>query len=85
MACSEACRFKRFYVSENREEGERALRIAIVSRDISGLRGSAKVRLNPGIDELVGNDTQKFVSIRMQQLSGIIGFSDEFGKAVKSA
>jgi hypothetical protein len=82
MACNEACRF---YISENREEGKRALRIAIVSRDISDLRGSAKVRLDPGNDELVGNDIQKFVSIRMQELSGIIGFSDEFGKAVKSA
>ena len=82
MACSQACQF---YISENREVGERALRIAIVSRDISDLRGSAKVRLDPGNDELVGNDIQKFVSIRMQELSGIIGFSDELGKAVKSA
>ena len=60
-------------------------KLAIVSRDLPGLRGCRRIRLDPDNDEKVASDIQLFVSVRVRGLSRIEGFDDEFRASVQTA
>jgi hypothetical protein len=59
--------------------------LAIVSRDIPGLRGCTRVRLDPDNDEKVVGDIGLFVSARVRELSRIEGFNEDFRASVQAA
>ena len=59
-----------------------ALRLAILSRDIPGLCGCARVRLDPDNDENIVSDIERFISTRVGELSSLDGIDDQFRKAV---
>jgi ankyrin repeat protein len=61
-------------------------KLAIVSRDMPGLRGcTTRVRLDPDNDEQVVGDIGLFVSARVQELSRIEGFNEDFRASVQAA
>ncbi|EMD88580.1 hypothetical protein COCHEDRAFT_1181709 [Bipolaris maydis C5] len=61
-------------------------KLAILSRDLPGLQGcTARVRIDPDNDERVASDIQRFVSARVEELSSIKGFNDNFRKFVHDA
>jgi hypothetical protein len=61
-------------------------KLAIVSRDIAGLRGCAtRLRLDPDNDEKVVGDIELFVSARVGELSRIEGCDEDFRAAVQTA
>jgi ankyrin repeat protein len=60
-------------------------KLAIVSRDIPGLQGCSRIRLDPDNDEKVVSDIELFVSARVEELSKTEGFNDEFYSAVQTA
>ena len=63
-----------------------AFKLAIVSRDLPGLRGcTTRVRLDPDNDEKVVGDIELFVSARVRELSRIEGFNDGFRASVQTA
>ena len=53
-------------------------KLVIVSRDIPGLQGCAQVKLNPDNNQRVTNDLERFISVRVQELSRIEGFNEAF-------
>jgi hypothetical protein len=61
-----------------------AFRLAIVSRDIHGLRGCVRVKLDPDNNEKVASDIERFISVRVDELSKIEGFNDEMLTAVQT-
>lgn len=60
-------------------------KLAIVSRDIPGLQGCTRIRLDPDNDEKVVSDIELFVSARVGELSRIEGFNDKFRASVQTA
>ncbi|KAF1828071.1 hypothetical protein BDW02DRAFT_603802, partial [Decorospora gaudefroyi] len=61
-------------------------KLAIVSRDLPGLRGcTTRVRLDPDNDEQVVGDIGLFVCARVAELSRIEGFNDDFRASVQAA
>ncbi|USP81074.1 hypothetical protein yc1106_08348 [Curvularia clavata] len=63
-----------------------AFKLAIVSRDLPGLRGcTTRVKLDPDNDEKVAGDIELFVSTRVGELSTIEGFSENFRASVQTA
>jgi ankyrin repeat protein len=52
-------------------------RLIVVSRDISGLEDCTRVKLDPDNNESVHGDINKFISIRIRDLSRIIGSRHE--------
>jgi len=60
-------------------------KLAIVSRDISGLQGCKRIRLDPDNDEKVVSDIELFVSARVEELSRIEGCDDDFRSSVQTA
>jgi NACHT domain len=60
-----------------------AFRIVIVSRDMAGLRRCTRVKLDPDNEERVANDIKLFISAKVQELSRIEGFSEEFGTTIQ--
>jgi hypothetical protein len=72
--------------SENPSSSKGTFKLAIVSRDLPGLRGcTTRVRLDPDNDEKVVGDIELFVSARVGELSKIEGFDDDFQSAVQTA
>ena len=62
-----------------------AFKVLIISRDMPSLRRSPQVKLDPDNDEPTGLDIQRFVSMRVQELSGLIGFDHNFGQTLTDA
>ncbi|CAN9211493.1 unnamed protein product [Alternaria alternata] len=60
-------------------------KLAIISRNIPGLQGCTRIRLDPDNDEKVVSDIGLFVSARVQQLSRIDGFNDSFQSSVQTS
>lgn len=60
-------------------------RLAIVSRNMPGLQGCTRIRLDPDNDEKVVSDIELFVSARVGELSRIEGFNDDRRASVQSA
>ncbi|USP82182.1 hypothetical protein yc1106_09456 [Curvularia clavata] len=62
-----------------------AFKLAIVSRDLPGLRGCmTRVRLDPDDDEKVASDIKLFVFARVEELSKIEGFDEDFRASVQT-
>jgi ankyrin repeat protein len=75
-----------FFTSESSSSTKGTFRLAIVSRDMSGLRGcTTRVRLDPDNDEKVAGDIELFVSARVQDLSSLEGFNEDFGVSIQKA
>ena len=51
-------------------------KLVIVSREISGLRNVPRVKLDPDLDEQVTGDIQRFISVRIDELSTVEGFNE---------
>jgi ankyrin repeat protein len=62
-----------------------AFKLVIVSRDLHGLQGCPRVRLDPDNDENVVGDIELFVSARVAKLSRIDGFNDDVRGFVQTA
>jgi ankyrin repeat protein len=60
-------------------------KLAIISRDIPGLQGCTRIRLDPDNDEKIASDIELFVSARVQKLSRIEGFNNNFQSSVQKA
>ena len=60
-------------------------KLAIVSRDIPGLQGCTRVRLDPDNNKKVVSDIKLFVSARVEELSRIEGFNEDFRESVQTA
>ena len=60
-------------------------KLAIISRDLIGLRGCTRIRLDPDNDKSVVSDIKLFVSARVQELSKIEGFEGKFRASVQTA
>jgi ankyrin repeat protein len=62
-------------------------KVVVVSREIHALRGCScsRIRLDPDNDEKVDSDIELFVSTRVQELSEIEGFNDDFRSYVQAA
>ncbi|PSN58536.1 hypothetical protein BS50DRAFT_476158, partial [Corynespora cassiicola Philippines] len=63
-------------------------KLAIVSRDLPGLHGCARVKLDPDNNAEVSSDIERFITVRVDELSrtqGIDGFDDEFRASVQKA
>ena len=57
-------------------------KLVIVSREISGLHGVAEVKLDPDHDKRVTGDIERFISVRVEELSRIEGLNEEFRTTV---
>jgi ankyrin repeat protein len=68
-----------------RSSASGTLKLAIVSRDIPGLQGCTRIRLDPDNDEEVASDIKLFVAARVQQLSRIEGFHGGFQSSVQTS
>ncbi|EMD64525.1 hypothetical protein GGP41_006925 [Bipolaris sorokiniana] len=63
-----------------------AFKLVILSRDLPGLRGcTTRVRIDPDNNKRVVSDIELFVSARVEELSSIEGFEDNFRKSVHDA
>jgi ankyrin repeat protein len=62
-------------------------RMVVVSREIHALQGCrcSRIRLDPDNDAKVDGDIQLFVSTRVQKLSGIEGFNNDFRSFVQAS
>jgi len=60
-------------------------KLAIISRDMPGLQGCTRIRLDPDNDEKVVCDIELFVSARVDELSRIEGFNDDFRSSLQTA
>jgi ankyrin repeat protein len=62
-------------------------KLVVVSRDIHALQGCncSRIRLDPDNDAKVDSDIELFVSTRVQELSGIEGFNEDFQSYVQAA
>src|SRR6266480_733006 len=56
----------------------KAFKLVIISRAITGLQGCARVKLDPDNDERVASDLELFISSKVNELSRIEGFNEEF-------
>ncbi|KAF2006539.1 hypothetical protein P154DRAFT_415515, partial [Amniculicola lignicola CBS 123094] len=59
--------------------------LAIISRDLSTLQGCKRIRLDPDNNEKVVSDIERFVSARVEELSRIEGFTNDFRASVQTA
>jgi ankyrin repeat protein len=64
-----------------------AFKLVVVSRDIHALRGCScsRIRLDPDNDAKVDSDIELFVSTRVQELSRMEGFNNDFQSYVQEA
>ncbi|EUC28357.1 hypothetical protein COCCADRAFT_109401 [Bipolaris zeicola 26-R-13] len=62
---------------------QNAFKLAIISRDMHGLKGCLRVRLDPDNDERVSSDIELFISARMNDLSEIEGFNEKMHEDVQ--
>jgi hypothetical protein len=62
-----------------------AFKLAIVSREIPGLRKCTRVQLDPDNNEKVASDIERVISTRVNELSYIPGFDDAFRRTVETA
>jgi ankyrin repeat protein len=62
----------------------KAFKLVIVSRDISSLQGCARVKLDPDNNKKVARDIERFISVRVDELSRIEGFNDKFRTTVQT-
>ena len=58
-------------------------KIVLVSRDIPGLSSCERIKLDPDHDDDVAGDIETFVSVRVEELSSIVGFDESFQWFVK--
>jgi hypothetical protein len=65
----------------------KTFKLVIVSREIHALRGCdcSRIRLDPDNDAKVDGDIELFVSTRVQELSRIEGFNNDFRSYVQAA
>ncbi|KAH8702685.1 hypothetical protein GQ44DRAFT_597186, partial [Phaeosphaeriaceae sp. PMI808] len=61
-----------------------AFRLAIVSRDLHGLQGCVRVKLDPDYNEKVVSDIERFIFTRVDELARLEGFNDEFRVTVQT-
>jgi ankyrin repeat protein len=59
-------------------------RLIVVSRDISGLGDCTRIKLDPDNNESVHDDIEKFISIRVRDLSKIVGSRHECEREVQA-
>jgi ankyrin repeat protein len=69
-------RIVNLFAGDTVSSAEGTFKLAIVSRDIPGLQGCTRIRLDPDNDEKVGSDIALFVSDQVAKLSWIEGFND---------
>jgi ankyrin repeat protein len=62
-----------------------AFRLAIVSRDLPGLQGCARIKLDPDNNEHVSDDIERFISSHVDELSRIEGFNNNVRVSVQTA
>src|ERR1044071_3554483 len=62
----------------------KTFKLVIVSRDIAGLHGCARVKLDPDNNDNVASDIEQFISVRVKELSRIEGFDDRFRETVQT-
>jgi ankyrin repeat protein len=62
-------------------------KLAVISREIHALRGCScsRIKLDPDNDAKVDSDIELFVSTRVQELSGIEGFNNDFRSFVQES
>jgi ankyrin repeat protein len=77
-------RFVGLLAGEDPPSSQSMFKLAIVSRDMPGLQGCTRVRLDPDNDEMVVDDIKLFVSARIEELSRITGFNDDFRASVQT-
>ena len=73
------------FLPENSRAPTGAFKLVIVSRDILGLQGCPRVNLDYENDERVGSDIERFVLVKVKELSRIEGFNEEFRTGVQEA
>jgi ankyrin repeat protein len=54
----------------------KAFKLVIVSRDIPGLQGCTRVKLDPDNNDKVARDIERFISTRVEELATIEGFDE---------
>jgi ankyrin repeat protein len=59
-------------------------KLIVVSRDISGLKDCTRIKLDPDNNESVHGDIEKFISIRVRDLSKIVGSRHECEREVQA-
>ena len=67
-----------FFSSQNSQPTDRAFKLVITSREISGLRGVTQIKLDSDYDERVKSDIERVVSVKVEELSRIEGSNEEF-------
>jgi ankyrin repeat protein len=73
-----------FFSSQNLQPTDRVFKLAIVSREILGLHGVAQVKLDPDHDKRVTSDIERFISVRVEELSRIEGLNEEFRTTIRT-
>ena len=68
---------------EGSQLATKSFRLIIVSRDIPGLRGCAQVKLDPDNEEQVTSDIERFISVKVEELSRIEGFNEGFRTTIQ--
>ena len=58
-----------FFSSQNLQPTDRALRLVIISREVPGLHRCAHIKLDPDNDERVASDIERFIFVRVEELS----------------
>ena len=66
------------------DKSKNALSVILTSREIRGLIRFTRIKLDPDNDEHVNEDIDKFVSTRVQELSGLAGFDEKFRAAIQA-
>jgi ankyrin repeat protein len=61
-----------------------AFRLVVVSRDIRGLENCTRVKLDPDNNESVTGDIESFISVRVLELSKVLGSHQECETAVRT-
>jgi ankyrin repeat protein len=69
--------------SQKLQSAGKAFKLVIVSRKLRGLHGMAQIKLDPDNDERVASDIERFISVRVEELSDIEGFGENFRTTVQ--
>ncbi|MCJ1324005.1 hypothetical protein MMC10_000667 [Thelotrema lepadinum] len=65
------------------QKNDNPFKLAIVSRDLHSLHKIPTIRLDSDIDDQAETDIERFILSKVEELSDIDGFDDEFGTYVK--
>ncbi|OAL56010.1 hypothetical protein IQ07DRAFT_530043, partial [Pyrenochaeta sp. DS3sAY3a] len=61
----------------NLQTNATGFKLAIISRDLLGLKGTTRIRLDPDNNQEVSNDIHQFITTRLEKLSKIEGFNEK--------